>query len=85
MSTVDPSTLRLPATDTSVTARLSDAGAHAVTAVQGVAFWATIPLPLVIVATLLTGTVASAPVLVVGLVLLNVVCAVLGHTYSPNA
>ncbi|KAA9396575.1 hypothetical protein Har1130_18190 [Haloarcula sp. CBA1130] len=52
---------------------------------QGVAFWASIPLPLVIAATLATNVVAAQPLLVSGLVVLNIVCAVLGHNYSPNA
>lgn len=84
MSTVDPSTLQLPA-DTGVRTRLSGAVSVACTAVRGVAFWTTILLPLVIVGTLLTGVLAAAPLFVAGLVVLNVVCAVLGQSYSPNA
>lgn len=82
MSTVDPSTPRLPATETDVQARLSDAVDTSVTAVRGLAFWTTIPMPLLIVATLLSG---AAPLLVAGLVLLNICCAVVGQSYSPNA
>ena len=80
MSTFDPSIPRLPARETNVSA-VADSFR---TAVSGVAFWASIPLPLVILATLATGVVMTAPLLVVGLVVVNVVCAALGHTYSPN-
>lgn len=87
MSTLDPSNPRLPARDTDSGA-VADACRTAIdacrTAVAGAAFWASIPLPLVILATLVTGAVTTAPLLVVGLVLLNVLCAAIGHTYSPN-
>jgi len=83
MSTVDPPSLRQ--TDTAVQARLSDAVETAVTAVRGLAFWTTIPLPLVIVGALLTGVLGAAPLVVVGLVVLNVVCAAIGQSYAPDA
>ena len=79
MSTLDPSTPRVP--------RQPDFEAiigSVRTAVSGVAFWATIPLPLVILALLLSGAATAAPVALVGLVLLNVCCAALGHTYTPT-
>ncbi|MBX0295891.1 hypothetical protein [Haloarcula nitratireducens] len=53
------------------------------TLVRGVAFWATIPLPVLIASTLVTGFVASSPRSVVALVALNVVCAVVGRNHSP--
>lgn len=80
MSTLDPSIPRPPAPNT-------DPGTVVATcrqAVAGAAFWASIPLPLVIAATLVTGAVTTAPLLVVGLVLLNVCCAALGQFYSIN-
>jgi len=77
MSTLDPSTRRLPARGRELTGAVR-------TAVSGVAFWASIPLPLCIAAALLTGAVESAPFLVLGLVVLNVCCAALGQPYSPN-
>jgi len=79
MSTLDPSTPRLPARNT-------DAGALFAAlrrAISGAAFWASIPLPLVILAVLLSGVATTAPGALVGLVVLNVGCAVLGHSYSP--
>ena len=82
MSTADRSIPGLPTPETAVQTRLSDAADTAVTAIRGLAFWTTIPMPLVIVATLLTGV---TPLVVAGLVVLNVVCAVLGQSYSPNA
>lgn len=85
MSTVDPPSLQLPATETDAQTRLSDAFDTGRCAVRGVAFWATIPMPLVVVATLLTGFVATSPLLVAGLVVLNVLCAVIGQPYSPDA
>lgn len=80
MSTLDPSTPRLPARETHVKSLYNGAR----TAVSGAAFWASIPLPLVIVAVLLSGAVTAAPALLVGLVALNVCCAALGHSYSPT-
>jgi hypothetical protein len=84
MSTVDPSSLRLPAAETGVQSRLANALRTGLTAVRGLAFWTTIPLPLVIVGALLTGVLASAPLAVVGLVVLNVLCAAVGQPYTPN-
>lgn len=83
MSTAESS---LPRPSALATARslLSTLRQSAIAAVRGVAFWATIPLPLVIVGTLVTGTAASTPLLVVGLLLLNVVCAVVGQRHSTG-
>ncbi|MDQ2074429.1 hypothetical protein RBH20_17965 [Haloarcula sp. H-GB4] len=52
---------------------------------QGIAFWASIPLPFVIVGILATDIVTAQPLLTGALTVLNIVCAVLGHTYSPTA
>lgn len=76
MSTLGPSTPRLPA-------RTTDLGTVR-RAVSGAAFWASIPLPLVIVAVLLSGVATAAPAALVGLVVLNVCCAALGHSYTPT-
>ncbi|GGN94701.1 hypothetical protein [Haloarcula pellucida] len=83
MSTVDSSLPRLPATGT-VRTLASSIATSCLTAVRAAAFWATIPLPLIIVGSLLTGVVATAPLFVVGLVVLNVLCAAIGHEYSPE-
>jgi len=80
MSTLDPSTPRLPARKTDVESLVHVAR----TAVTGAAFWASIPLPLLIVVVLLSGAATAAPALLVGLVALNVCCAALGHSYSPT-
>ena len=75
MSILDPST---PATDVGAlvdTAR---------TAISGAAFWASIPLPLAIFTVLLSGAATAVPAAFVGLVVLNVCCAVLGHSYTPT-
>lgn len=53
------------------------------TLIRGIAFWTTIPLPILIASTLVTGFVASSPRSVVALVVLNVVCAVVGRNHSP--
>lgn len=80
MSTLDPSTPRLPARTTD-----RDALAKMVrTAISGAAFWASIPLPLVILAALVSGLATAAPAAFVGIVLLNVCCAALGHSYTPT-
>lgn len=80
MSTLDPSTPRLPRQPTDIDTLLASAR----TAISGAAFWASIPLPLVILAVLLSGAATTAPLALVGLVLLNVCCATLGHTYTPG-
>ncbi|MFC6974618.1 hypothetical protein ACFQL1_07870 [Halomicroarcula sp. GCM10025709] len=85
MSTADPSIPRPPAVASSLQALLTTIVGAVVSVFRGVAFWATIPLPLVIAGTLATNVVATEPFLVGGLVVLNVLCAALGHNYSPNA
>jgi len=80
MSTLDPSSPRLPTPTTDVGAVFDTAR----TAISGAAFWASIPLPLVILAALVSGIATAAPAALVGLVFLNVGCAVLGHTYTPR-
>jgi len=79
MSTLDPSTPRLPARTTDS----STVFGALRTAISGAAFWASIPLPLVALGLLLSGAAAAAPAVFVGLVALNVCCAALGHTYTP--
>lgn len=78
MSTRDPSTRRLPPGVSGIRTLLSGV----VTAIRGLAFWATILLPLVVLAMLISGTVTAAPAMVVGLVLMNVCCVALGHSYN---
>jgi len=80
MSTLDPSNARLP-TRTATVDTLIDTVR---TVLSGAAFWASIPLPLVIFAALLSGVATSVPLALVGLVLLNVCCAALGHSYTPT-
>ena len=85
MSTSDLSLPRPPAAESNVQSLVAMIVETIVAVFQGVAFWASIPLPLVIAGTLATNVVAAQPLLVSGLVVLNIVCAVLGHNYSPNA
>ncbi|NLV08284.1 hypothetical protein GOC83_19385 [Haloarcula rubripromontorii] len=85
MSTSDLSIPRPPATESNVQSLLAMAVETIVSVFQGVAFWASIPLPLVIAGTLATNVVAAQPLLVGGLVVLNIACAILGHNYSPGA
>ncbi|WP_262177225.1 hypothetical protein [Haloarcula laminariae] len=80
MSTHEPSTTRLPARAADVDALVGKAR----TAVSGAAFWASIPLPLVILAALLSGVATAAPLVLVALVVLNVCCAAIGHSYTPT-
>ena len=80
MSTLDPSTPRTPLPTTDLDTLVGSVR----TAVSGAAFWASIPLPLVILTVLLSGAATTAPILLVGLVVLNVCCAALGHTYTPT-
>jgi hypothetical protein len=85
MSTADPSIPRPPAVASRIQALLATFVETIVAVFRGVAFWATIPLPLIIAGTLATDVVTTEPLLVGGLVVLNVLCAALGHNYSPNA
>jgi hypothetical protein len=85
MSTADPSIPRPPAVASNVQALLATFVETIVSLFRGVAFWATIPLPLVIAGTLATDVVAARPLLVGGLVVLNILCAALGHNHSPDA
>lgn len=63
----------------------SDTVGTVAAAVRALAFWLTIPLPVVLVVTLVSGLVASAPLAVAGLVGLNIACAVVGRNHSPGA
>lgn len=85
MSTSDLSIPRPPAAESNLQSLLAMFVETIVSVFQGVAFWASIPLPLVIAGTLATNVVAAQPLLVTGLVVLNIVCAVLGHNHSPSA
>lgn len=84
MSTTTSSLPRPPVIVTTIQTLATAAAEASITAVQGLAFWATILLPLVISATLLTDIVTSSPHLVGGLFVSNVVCAVGGQSYSPR-
>ncbi|MFC7078444.1 hypothetical protein [Haloarcula halophila] len=84
MSTADPSIPRLPAGASNLQALLATVVETLLSVFRGLAFWATIPLPLVIAGTLATNVVATRPLLVGSLVVLNVVCAALGHSHSPS-
>ncbi|MGB9934076.1 hypothetical protein [Haloarcula amylolytica] len=85
MSTSDFSIPRPPAAESNLQSLLAMVVETILSVFQGVAFWASIPLPVVIAGTLATNVVAAEPLLVSGLVVLNIVCAVLGHNYSPSA
>lgn len=85
MATSDLSIPRPPAAESNVQSLLAMVVETIVSVFQGVAFWASIPLPLVIAGTLASNVVAAQPLLVSGLVVLNIVCAIFGHNYSPSA
>jgi len=85
MSTSDLSIPRPPAAESNVQSLLAMVVETILSVFQGVAFWASIPLPVVIAGTLATNVVAAQPLLVSGLVVLNIVCAIFGHNYSPSA
>lgn len=55
-----------------------------VTAIQGLCFWATIVLPLVITSAIVTGHIATAPNAVSSLVPVTFVCALCSRSYSPR-
>ncbi|MDT3435739.1 hypothetical protein [Haloarcula sp. 1CSR25-25] len=85
MATSDLSIPRPPAAESNVQSLFAMVVETIVSVFQGVAFWASIPLPLVIAGTLASNVVAAQPLLVSGLVVLNIVCAIFGHNYSPSA
>jgi len=80
MSTLDPSNPPLSASATAIGALTETTR----TVISGAAFWASIALPLVVLVALLSGVATAVPLVFVGLVLLNVCCAVLGHSYTPT-
>lgn len=60
---------------------LATVGRTLAAGVQAVAFWAAVLLPFVVIAAAATG-VRLDSTLVVGLVALNAVCAVVGHSHG---
>ena len=80
MSTADPSTPHLPAAVDPLHSLVASTINASISALQGLAFWATIPLPLAILGALVTGLVSLMPHLVV----LNILCAAVGHRHSPQ-
>jgi len=85
MSTSDLSIPRPLAAESNVQSLVAMLLQTIVSVFERVAFWASIPLPLVIAGTLVTNVVATQPLLVGALTLLNIVCAIFGHNYSPSA
>ena len=53
------------------------------TVIRGIAFWASILLPLAYVP-VLSGAVGHRVDLLLGLILVNVLCVVVGHRYTPH-
>ena len=84
MSTADPSTPHLPTAVDPLHSLVASTINASISALQGLAFWATIPLPLAILGSLVTGLVSSMPHLVGALVVLNILCAAVGHRHSPQ-
>ncbi len=52
--------------------------------VRALAFWSAALMPLVLVASLFTGVASQHLGAVGGALLVNVVCAVVGHGHTPN-
>ena len=84
MSTADPSTPHLSTTVDPLYSLVASTINASISALQGLAFWATIPLPLAILGTFVTGLVSSMPHLTGALVVMNVLCAAVGHRHSPQ-
>lgn len=84
MSTVDTPLSRLPALGGRLRGLAAGLLGAVAAAVRAVAFWAAIPLPLVVVGALLSGAAASAPVTVLGLMALNAVCAAVGQGHRTE-
>ncbi|WP_276271703.1 hypothetical protein [Haloarcula litorea] len=84
MSTAPSSLHELPATAPNVRRLAARVGERAVSTAEAAAFWAAIPLPMVVLAALLTGLVTAAPALVGALAVCNVVCAAVGHRHSTQ-
>jgi len=52
--------------------------------VRAAAFWASTVLPVLVVAALVVGTAGQYPMALAGALVLNVVCALVGHGHSPS-
>ena len=80
MSSATGSTPALPAPGTPSEGVLATVGRGLLEGVRGLAFWAAVLLPFVVLVTL-TGVVTVEPWIVAALVGLNAACAVVGHSY----
>ena len=70
-----------PVTEQSKLTAVTDRLVHGV---RATAFWATAILPLVVFAGLALGLAGQYPDVLVAVLAINVVCAVVGHSHSPN-
>lgn len=52
--------------------------------VRATAFWTATVLPLFLVAGLVVGSAGQHPAVLAGVLALNVVCAVVGHSHTPR-
>ncbi|WP_181690856.1 hypothetical protein [Natronomonas sp. LN261] len=77
----DGSTAATTTATTTATAAWTDRLAGGV---RAAAFWTSTVLPVLVVAALVIGTAGQYPVALAGVLVLNVVCALVGHGHSPS-
>lgn len=57
---------------------------RSVAGARAVAFWLAALLPLVVLGALATGSVNRYPAVLAGILVLNAICAVVGHGHTPG-
>ncbi len=82
MSSATPSTSpSLAADERSLVAAWAD---RFVYGIRATAFWSAALLPLFVIGALAVGAINQHPTVLVGAIVLNAVCAVVGHDHSPE-
>ncbi len=62
----------------------SDWADRLVSGVRATAFWSAAILPILVIAALAVGTISQYPMLLAGALVLNAVCAIVGHNHTPR-
>jgi hypothetical protein len=83
MSSATPSSFSIPR-PSSLPGVFARTVQRLVTGIKAVTFWSAALLPLVLVGALAAGIGTQRPNLFTALLAVNVVCAVVGHGYSPE-
>lgn len=82
MSSATPSHPASPtADDRSIVTAWTDRLAYGI---RATAFWSAAVLPIFVIAALAVGAISQYPAVLAGTLLLNAVCAVVGHNHAPG-